>query len=409
MARGRTLAAMLAFSILANAFCLPASSRLKRGDDNHMNSSVNKINFQKEKTSTTSSTPDPFDDDDDDNFGDSMHTASTSGGGSNLFSLLNLAGALFPGSSGTNVSKYSFCLQLHIFFIHKLFMIIFELCFRNDNNDANGDSVEVFNSDEDSEPKPNSESKEESGSEQDMSNEKDDVTDDSNGDDDDDNNSDDDANDDDDVKGGDGDANGDDDDNNKNADNENSDYDLDDEPPEGDGQGGGLLGLLAGLSGESDLGTLLSTVGGILASLSGGDDFDLNGVIGSGIGLLAGLLSQGEENPGSVLAGYLLTSLDTITEGGAKNNGAFFGSFLSKLIKGTSMGAEEDDDDEEKEPTTDSAGFILSFIIDLTSVSTIPRQRFSACVAYLDPQDGNIESSSPIRYKHSRPSFYVIY
>lgn len=77
------------------------------------------------------------------------------------------------------------------------------------------------------------------------------------------------------------------------------------------------------------------------------------------------LQSEGEENPGAVIASYLLTSLDTITGGGAvsykvekyeqsiclinttvitmsndfllqNNNGAFFGNLLSKLVKGTS-------------------------------------------------------------------------
>ncbi|XP_068623826.1 uncharacterized protein [Battus philenor] len=149
-----------------------------------------------------------------------------------------------------------------------------------------------------------------------------------------------------------------------------SDYDFD-EPPGGDGGGGGLLGLLAGLSGgedgQSDLGSLLATVSGIIANLSG-DGIDLNSLIASGIGLFMGLLSEGEENPGSVIASYLLTSLDTLTGGGAKNNGEFFGSFLSKLIKGTSAAGDPDASSEEQgntNPMADSGGFVASFIISL--------------------------------------------
>ncbi|XP_023944009.2 uncharacterized protein LOC112050092 isoform X2 [Bicyclus anynana] len=126
---------------------------------------------------------------------------------------------------------------------------------------------------------------------------------------------------------------------NDDGDDDDDDDDYDEPPGGGDGQGGGILGLLAGLSGgedgQSDLGSLLATISGIVANLSG-DGIDLNALIASGIGLFVGLLSEGEENPGEILAGYLLTSLDTITGGGAQNNGAFFGKFLSKLIKGTS-------------------------------------------------------------------------
>ncbi|XP_028036505.1 dentin sialophosphoprotein [Bombyx mandarina] len=147
-----------------------------------------------------------------------------------------------------------------------------------------------------------------------------------------------------------------------------SDYDSD-EPPGGDGMGGGILGLLAGLSGgdgDSDLGTLLATVSGIVANLSG-DGIDLNSLIASGIGLFAGLLSEGEENPGSIVASYLLTSLDTITGGGAQNNGAFFGKFISKLVKGTSAAGDPDASSEEgdKPLMADSAGFLLSLITSL--------------------------------------------
>ncbi|XP_050353717.1 uncharacterized protein LOC126775696 [Nymphalis io] len=170
-------------------------------------------------------------------------------------------------------------------------------------------------------------------------------------------------------------------------DDDNDDYD---EPPGGgDGEGGGILGLLAGLSGgdgQSDLGSLLATISGIIANLSG-DGIDLNALIASGIGLFVGLLSEGEENPGAIIASYLLTSLDTITGGGAKNNGEFFGKFLSKLVKGTSAAGDPDASSEEEDNgnkmiMADSAGFFLSFISSLlgdmskSSSSSHPWRRY---------------------------------
>ncbi|XP_072934717.1 uncharacterized protein [Epargyreus clarus] len=177
------------------------------------------------------------------------------------------------------------------------------------------------------------------------------------------------------------------------------DSDYSDEPlGGGDGQGGGILGLLAGLSGgedgQSDLGSLLATISGIVANLSvstlnlhmykikfylninnlfnltlcfQGDGIDLNALIASGIGLFVGLLSEGEENPGAVIASYLLTSLDTITGGGSKNNGAFFGTFLSKLVKGSSAAGdpESSEEDGNKMTMADSAGFFSSLIVSL--------------------------------------------
>lgn len=48
------------------------------------------------------------------------------------------------------------------------------------------------------------------------------------------------------------------------------------------------------------------------------------------------------------------------------NNGEFFGSFLSKLIKGTSALVDPDASEENMgPPMTDSAGFFLSFIMGL--------------------------------------------
>ncbi|GBP41519.1 hypothetical protein EVAR_20324_1 [Eumeta japonica] len=80
---------------------------------------------------------------------------------------------------------------------------------------------------------------------------------------------------------------------------ESSESDSDEPPGGGDGEGGGVLGFLAqfsgGEDGQSDLGSLLGAISGVIVNLS----------------------SEGDENPGSVLASYLLTSLDTLTGGGA--------------------------------------------------------------------------------------------
>ncbi|PZC83598.1 hypothetical protein B5X24_HaOG207581 [Helicoverpa armigera] len=157
-------------------------------------------------------------------------------------------------------------------------------------------------------------------------------------------------------------GNGDDDDDDDND----SDYD---EPPGGDGQGGGILGLLAGLSGDgdSDLGTLLATVGGIVANLSG-DGVDINAIVATALGLFVGLLSDGTQNPGEIIGSYLLTSLDTITGGGAKNNGEFFGKFISTLVKGTSAGGDPDasgSDEQNGMKMADSVGFFASLIMGL--------------------------------------------
>ncbi|XP_064074368.1 uncharacterized protein LOC113395245 [Vanessa tameamea] len=178
-------------------------------------------------------------------------------------------------------------------------------------------------------------------------------------------------------------------DSDSNLDEGDDDDDYDEPPGGGDGEGGGILGLLAGLSGgdgQSDLGSLLATISGIIANLSG-DGIDLNALIASGIGLFVGLLSEGEENPGAIIASYLLTSLDTITGGGAKNNGAFFGKFLSKLVKGTSAAGDPDASSEEEDNgnkmiMADSAGFFLSFITSIlgdmskSSSSSHPWRRY---------------------------------
>ncbi|CAG5024508.1 unnamed protein product [Parnassius apollo] len=322
MERRRFLTVIVAFSLLINALCAPTHlHRLRRDIDDFENS--NNLEENSENSTTSTATKDTIieknqssfddDDDDDDDFDDFGDAASkSSGGGSNIFSLLNLLPALFPGSSSSSVAPTLLSKNRSR---NQLFALPIRREFMDDNENEIG-SISVLkppsqiqqnddiNASKNSDSKSR-ESEDDKAQEESAENNQDSAPNlDSDGD---------------------------------NADN--SDYDFDEPPGGGDGEGGGVLGLLAGLSGgedgQSDLGSLLATVSGIVVNLSG-DGIDLNSLIASGIGLFAGLLSEGEENPGSVIASYLLTSLDTLTGGGAKNNGAFFGNFLSKLVKGTS-------------------------------------------------------------------------
>ncbi|XP_045539279.1 uncharacterized protein LOC106718600 [Papilio machaon] len=282
-------------------------------------------------------TPDPFDDDDDDDDFDDL-TPAPSTGGSSVFSLLKLVTGLFPGSSSANIVE-----SMLKMFIKQMMLKSNRRQFVKDNEIVNEEITKLKTLFEKQENEITSVEGEIEDSKENVNVE----------------------------------------DNIRNISKENSDSNLDsiededndseydsDEPlGGGDGGGGGILGLLAGLSGgedgQSDLGSLLATVSGIVANLSG-DGIDLNSLIASGIGLFAGLLSEGEENPGAVIASYLLTSLDTITGGGAQNNGAFFGNFLSKLVKGTSAAGDPDSSSEDgNKPMADSGGFVASFIISL--------------------------------------------
>ncbi|XP_022831868.1 myb-like protein V [Spodoptera litura] len=405
-------AVILTISLFSNAFCVPAVGLRRRRIPEDSNNSEISEDVAPIKASTSSSTTvslspnnDDDDDDDDDDFGTSSHGTSTGGGGSNLFSLLNLATSLMPasgsGSSGGNTNTLThtvkaftfdlcrapgwwfietscdalvldFCTDIHFTFkvknnniivkklIQDLIRInrnqiklvqrrkdladnvididytdikppLFQKLEELDDSDDDENDSDSEGSDEDNggEESVEKESNENGGSKQDS------------------------------ASNGDSAGDNDDDDND-------SDYD---EPPEGDGQGGGILGLLAGLSGDgdSDLGTLLATVGGIVANLSG-DGVDINALIATALGLLVGLLSEGNQNPGEIIGRYLLTSLDTITGGGAQNNGAFFGKFLSTLIKGTSAAGDPDasGSSENNGPKmADSAGFFASLLMGL--------------------------------------------
>ncbi|CAK1590474.1 unnamed protein product [Parnassius mnemosyne] len=351
MERRRFLSAIVVFSLLVNALCAPTPvHRLRRDIDDFENS--NNLEKNTENLISSTSTKDTVildnqssfddDDDDDDDFDDFGEPASRSngGGGSNIFSLLKLLPALFPGSSSSSVAcnlldtnrsrNQLFALPLRRQFVddddNKIgFISVLNPPSQMQQNDDINASI---NSDSKSR-----ESEDDKAQEESVENNQDSAP----------------------NLASDGDNDN------------NSDYDFDEPPGGGDGEGGGILGLLAGLSGgengQSDLGSLLATVSGIVVNLSG-DGIDLNSLIASGIGLFAGLLSEGEENPGSVIASYLLTSLDTITGGGAKNNGAFFGNFLSKLVKGTSAGGDPDANAEEN-GEKDSAGFLASLLMSL--------------------------------------------
>ncbi|CAK1541522.1 unnamed protein product [Leptosia nina] len=322
----RTLCVFFVVTLLVNGFCLPAH-RSRRQDSSSIETTTSSstvtedvsLTDTKDNASPQSIPIDPSDDDDDDD-DDIPPSPVPSSGGSNIFSLLNVLGAILPGSSS---SSFQPLLQNAI---GNLLKRLPPRISRRQDMDFNI-KPPTLQRQEDDEKDSNSETSE-SNEESDEKN------------------------------------------SNQELDSEMSSDDDDYDEPEGDGQGG-LLGLLAGLSGgedgQSDLGSLLATVSGIIANLSG-DGIDLNSLIASGIGLFVGILSEGNENPGSVIASYFLTSLDTITGGGATNNGAFFGNLLSKLAFGTSAveGQESNSDETGDQPEMkDSAGFFSSLLMAL--------------------------------------------
>ncbi|XP_050552726.1 uncharacterized protein LOC118275045 [Spodoptera frugiperda] len=367
----RSFAVILIVSLFCNAFCVPAVGyRRRRGpEDNSIVIPVTEISDDtapiivstSSSTSVSVSPNDDDDDDDDDDFGTPSQGTSSGGGGSNLFSLLNLATSLMPASgSGGNTNQLNFQVKNNNKIVKKLIQDFIRIN-RNQiklvqrRKDVADNVIDIDYTDIKPPPLQKLEELDEA----------------------------------DDDESGDSDSEGSDEDNgaeesvekesNENreskqdstsasdADDDDNDSDYD-EPPEGDGQGGGILGLLAGLSGDgdSDLGSLLATVGGIVANLSG-DGIDVNALIATGLGLFVGLLSEGNQNPGEIIGEYLLTSLDTITGGGAQNNGAFFGKFLSTLIKGTSAAGDPDasGSSEDGPKMADSAGFFASLLMGL--------------------------------------------
>ncbi|OWR47842.1 hypothetical protein KGM_212767 [Danaus plexippus plexippus] len=319
MGRRSYYGVFLVISLFANAVCLPMYAvRPRRQSDT--NTTTSEVSISKNNDITYP--PSPTNDDDDSDFDTSSQPSS--GGGSSISSLLNLLGAFFPGSSSSATNKIQEIMQKMIKDLENMKSL--KKITKRDvtDNEIDVDYKEVKERLEMDDVVSDSEISNETSEEDNRNNSMEDSD-------------------------------------------SNEDYDG---FPGGDGQGGGLLGLLAGLSGgedgQSDLGSLLGTISGIVANLSG-DGIDLNSLIASGLGLFVGLLSEGEENPGAVIASYLLTSLDTITGGGSKNNGKFFGIFLSKLVKGISAAVDpEADSDEDGQPLMkDSAGFFISLLMGL--------------------------------------------
>ncbi|XP_037029669.1 uncharacterized protein LOC119069655 [Bradysia coprophila] len=133
---------------------------------------------------------------------------------------------------------------------------------------------------------------------------------------------------------------------------------VDGEPMDGDKQNsnsesessseeqGGLLGLIANLSGGdegSDVGALIGALTGVVTNLFGPGGLDVPSLIGTGVGLLAGLLS-GDDNFGKVLGTYAVVAVDAASGGGGANlNGEFFGQFLGTVLAGLSANPEDED------------------------------------------------------------------
>ncbi|KPI93206.1 hypothetical protein RR46_10466 [Papilio xuthus] len=259
-------------SILANAFCAPTPAfRLRRAEDDIEDSndlqSISISTSSITSTEKTLPTPDPFDEDDDDDDFDDL-TPAPSTGGSSVFSVLKLVTGLFPGSSSANIVESminTIVKQMTVKANRRQFVKDNEIenekitklktPFQKQENEITSAEGEVKDSKENVNVEDNVRNISKENSESNLDSVEEDND---------------------------------------------SGYDSDEPLGGGDGGGGGILGLLAGLSG-------------------GGDGIDLNSLIASGIGLFAGLLSEGEENPGAVIASYLLTSLDTITGGGASS------------------------------------------------------------------------------------------
>nr|XP_029711071.1 uncharacterized protein LOC109427343 [Aedes albopictus] len=106
---------------------------------------------------------------------------------------------------------------------------------------------------------------------------------------------------------------------------------------------GGLVGLIANLSGGdegSDVGALVGALSAAITNIFGPDGLDVPGLLGTGAGLLAGLLG-GDENFGKVLGSYVGIAIEGFSGGGADNNGAFFGNFLGSVIAALSSVSNE--------------------------------------------------------------------
>uniref|UniRef100_A0A182MZY3 Uncharacterized protein n=1 Tax=Anopheles dirus TaxID=7168 RepID=A0A182MZY3_9DIPT len=107
---------------------------------------------------------------------------------------------------------------------------------------------------------------------------------------------------------------------------------------------GGLVGLIASLSGGdegSDVGALIGSLSAVVTNLFGPGGLDVPGLLGTGTSLIAGLLG-GDDNFGKVLGSYVGVAIEGLSGGGADMNGAFFGNFLGALIAALSSDPEDD-------------------------------------------------------------------
>ncbi|XP_053677958.1 uncharacterized protein LOC128728361 [Anopheles nili] len=108
---------------------------------------------------------------------------------------------------------------------------------------------------------------------------------------------------------------------------------------------GGLVGLIASLSGGdegSDVGALIGSLSAVVTNLFGPGGLDVPGLLGTGTSLIAGLLG-GDDNFGKVLGSYVGIAIEGLSGGGADMNGAFFGNFLGALIAALSSDPEDED------------------------------------------------------------------
>uniref|UniRef100_A0A182Q8R2 Uncharacterized protein n=1 Tax=Anopheles farauti TaxID=69004 RepID=A0A182Q8R2_9DIPT len=107
---------------------------------------------------------------------------------------------------------------------------------------------------------------------------------------------------------------------------------------------GGLVGLIASLSGGdegSDVGALIGSLSAVITNLFGPGGLDVPGLLGTGTSLIAGLLG-GDDNFGKVLGSYVGVAIEGLSGGGADMNGAFFGNFLGALIAALSSDPEDE-------------------------------------------------------------------
>ncbi|XP_031625591.1 uncharacterized protein LOC116342211 [Contarinia nasturtii] len=106
---------------------------------------------------------------------------------------------------------------------------------------------------------------------------------------------------------------------------------------------GGLVGLITNLSGGdegSDFNAIIGAISQVLSNLLGPGGLDVPVVVTSGTALLASLLA-GDDNFGKFLGNIVGLAIEGFSQGGAANNGQFFGQFLGKFISVLSADPED--------------------------------------------------------------------